>query len=53
MSDYNLYDFTINSDEQLLEAVHNAAKYGCPPMVYINGMYYELPYLKKEHNEED
>ena len=51
MSDYNLYDFTINSDEQLLEAVHNAAKHGYPPMVLINGMYYELPYLKEKDGD--
>lgn len=51
MNDYNSFDFTINSDEELLEIIHEAADFGYPPMVLINGMYYELPYLKEKESD--
>lgn len=41
MSDYNLYNFTIR-EADLLRVLHEAAANGCHPMVWINGMFYNL-----------
>ena len=41
MSDYNRYDFTIKESD-LLRVIREAAAGGLAPMVYINGMFYNV-----------
>jgi len=41
MSDYNRYDFTIKESD-LLRVMREAAAGGLAPMVYINGMFYNV-----------
>lgn len=41
MSDYNRYDFTIKESD-ILRVMREAAAGGYAPMVYINGMFYNV-----------
>ena len=41
MSDYNNYDFTVK-EKDIITVLKDAAAFGCVPMLYINGMYYNI-----------
>ena len=52
MGEYSQYDFTIHSEEHLLNVVKDAYQHGYTPLLVINGMHYELTYLKKNKKED-
>ena len=41
MSDYNRYSFTVKEDD-VLRVLHDAASAGVQPLLYINGMFYNV-----------
>ena len=51
MSDYNLYNFTIE-EKDIIRVLHDAASCGCTPLILINGMYYNVK-LEPDAREKD
>lgn len=42
MVDYDPYDFTIHSEEELLRTIREVREQDYPVFLYINGIYYDF-----------
>lgn len=51
MQDFNRYNFTINENE-LVRVLKDAQKNGYPPLVIINGEYYNVQFNVEENTDE-
>lgn len=51
MQDFNRYSFTIEEND-LVRVLKDAQKNGYPPLVIINGEYYNVQFNREENTDE-